>query len=229
MQMDLYSILLIIGCALGFVVVIVVVAEIGEWKRHRELLKIAKEKPELLHQIHQMRLPGKTIPTYIPRKVKVVVVDGDSNVEDICTMSSDRMIRCRNIEMSFIVPEDYKPKITFHRKKTYLTYFFTRNGQAVSMQSPSEIQVHTPSPSMVEAIINRRLLEQIFRSLRMDLTALLTGTMLGGFIAMIIVFVMLPILGIPVTIGRQPVEVVHIQQPPVEIQPPGNYTIPIGG
>jgi hypothetical protein len=50
------------------------------------------------------------------------------------------------------------------------------------------------------------------------------GMGLGAMVVTILIFVVLPMFNIPVVIGRQPIEVVHIYHN-ATLPAPGNYTV----
>jgi len=217
-----------IGAVFAFILIIVVITEVSSWLRHRSLLKLLREKPEVAEKIVQPRTQRvkKLIPTMIPKTVKVVVVQQDSQLEDICRFDGE-LITCRGLKMQFVAPSNYEPRPTLFKKKLYLTFYFTEDGKPLELnldENALKADVKVPDPRMTEVIVNRKLLQQVFRALGSNIGAVVTGIGLGAMILAALIFFVLPMIGVPVTIGRQPVEVIHVYQQPVGVPPPGNFT-----
>jgi len=176
----------------------------------------------------------RLVPTIVPKKVKVVVVQKDGFLEDVCRFDGE-FIHCGKLKMQFVAPSNYKPKPTLYKNKLYLTFFYTEDGKPLELELDEDklkTDVKVPDPRMTEVIVNRKLLQQVFRALGSNIGAIVTGIGLGAMILAIVIFFILPLVGVPVMIGRQPVEIVHIyQQTPAGAPPPGNYTpvVPPGG
>ncbi|MEM1983508.1 MAG: hypothetical protein QXZ63_07610 [Sulfolobales archaeon] len=219
---ELFSITDLIYVAVGLVLFVVIVTEVSDWLRRRQLMKLLREKPELLEKELTLKVKGKEYK--IAKKVKVVVIDGEHQFEDECRLEPNNNIVCKKIRMGFIVPSDYRPKVSFWKKKVYLTFYFDRKGNALSINEDKTTPVCV-DPVIKKSVVDSVLLERIFRSLRYDLGALLTGVGLGAFILSVIIFVLLPILGIPVLIGKQPIDVIHVYETQPHVIPPGNFTV----
>jgi len=213
------------------VVIILVVTELSDWLRQRSFIKELKKNPELYQKyleskVTKVEKKKVTITQLIPKKVKVIVLRDESQLEDICTYDGE-VISCKRLGMLFYPPENYKPKPSLFKKRIILTYYFDDKGIALDIK-PSEvtskINADIPDPRMSDVIINKRLIYQIFARLGINLTAIVTGMGLGCMIMVVIIFVLLPILGIPIVIGKQPIEVIHVYQN-TTIPPAGNYTI----
>jgi len=232
---------------LGFVFIIVLMAvgltELSEHLRQRRILKEMKKDPELWKRYLEAQASKaaeerraklkKAIPELVPKSVKVIVLgrDGNYQLEDLCRYDGE-VITCKRIKMQFFPPQDYRPKQSFFKKKLLLTYYFDEQGRAIEIKTDGNGDAiaiaKAPDPRIAEVIINRRLIYQIFSRLGASLGAVVAGIGLGAMIMSIVIFVILPAMGVPVAIGRQPVEV-HVQ--PLQVQPtpipPANYTVNI--
>jgi len=220
------QILVILALGLFAVIVIVFIAEVLDWLRQRSFLKELRKDPELFRKYVEARAQARKgkveVPELIPKRVKVVVLREESQLEDICRYDGE-FITCKRLGMQFVVPSDYRPKPTYFRKKILLTYYFDDRGNAVVVK-PTGTEARAPDPRMADVIINKRLIQQIFSRLGANLGSVVLGIGIGSMIVTVVVFVLLPALGVPVTIGRQPVEVVYVHQY-LATPPPGNYTV----
>jgi len=221
------AVLTIVGSVFLLTFILVFSMELSDWLKHRSLLKLAKERPEVLEKL-MPKSEGKVkvkkvIPELIPKKVKVIVLQKDAQLEDICKYDGE-MITCGKIRMQFLPPSDYKPKPTFFKKKLYLTYYFTEDGKAVNIDMSGIAEAKVPDPRMTEVIINRRLLYQVFSHLGFNLSSVIMGVGLGAMLMAVVIFFVLPLVGVPVMVGRQPIEVIHVNQT-YAAPLPSNYTV----
>jgi len=220
--------LAILALGLFAVIVIVFIAEVLDWLRQRSFLRELRKDPELFKRYVEARTQPPTqkskisVPELIPKKVRVIVLREESQLEDICRYDGE-FITCKRLGMQFVAPADYRPKPTYFRKKIMLTYYFDDRGNAIVVK-PAGTEARAPDPRMADVIINKRLIQQIFSRLGANLGSIVLGIGIGSMIVTVVVFVLLPALGVPVTIGRQPVEVVHVHQY-LATPPPGNYTV----
>jgi hypothetical protein len=125
---------------------------------------------------------------------------------------------------SFTVPDDYKPKITWSGRKTFLTFYFDKNGNAIQIRENGEIETIAPDPAFTRLLVDKGLVAKIFR-LGIDVSSLITGIGFGCLIIFVLLFFVLPLIGIPVTIGKTPVEI-NISGTSSNLPPAGNFTIP---
>jgi len=223
------QVLAILALGLFAVIAIVLVAEILDWLRQRAFLKELRKNPELFKRYMEARTQPPTqkakisVPELIPKKVRVIVLREESQLEDICRYDGE-FITCKRLGMQFVVPADYRPKPTYFRKKILLTYYFDDKGNALVVKPDGSAEARAPDPRMADVIINKRLIQQIFARLGANLGSVVLGVGIGSMIMAVVVFVLLPALGVPVTIGRQPVEVVYVHQY-LATPPPGNFTV----
>jgi len=220
------TLMLIISTVFFFVFILVIIMEVSDWLRHRSLMKLAKEKPEVLEKIVKTEAKAKArkvVPELVPKKVKVIVLQKDAQLEDICKYDGE-LITCSKIKMQFLPPSDYKPKPTFFKKKLLLTYYFTEDGKAVSIDTSGIAEAKVPDPRMTEVIINRRLLYQVFSHLGFNISSVIMGVGLGAMLMAVVIFFVLPLVGVPVMVGRQPIEVIHVNQT-YAAPLPSNYTV----
>jgi len=212
--------------------IVIGISELLSYVKHKNILKSVKEKPEVaekLKTVLENQRIRKIIPEMIPKKVKVVVLQKEGQLEDICRYDGE-MITCRHLKMQFIPPSDYKPRPTLYKRKIMLTYFFTEDGKPVeiNVSNPSiETNIKLPDPRMMDVIINRRLIHQVFSHLGTNWNSVIMGMGLGAMILAVIIFFILPLVGVPVMIGRQHIEVIHVQQTAPSTPPPANYTVVI--
>ena len=225
------QVLAILALGLFAVIAIVLVAEILDWLRQRAFLKELKKDPELFKRYMEARTQPPTqkakvsVPELIPKKVRVIVLREESQLEDICRYDGE-FITCKRLGMQFVVPSDYRPKPTYFRKKIMLTYYFDDKGNALVVKPDGSAEARAPDPRMADVIINKRLIQQIFSRLGANLGSVVLGVGIGSMIMTVVIFVLLPALGVPVAIGRQPVEVVYVHQY-LATPPPGNFTVSI--
>jgi len=197
-------------------------------KKHPELFKeLAKEaQSEAPQQTQQAQQKEKAIvlPTLIPKKVKVVVLYPDRQIEAFGRLSRDgNMISVRNLG-TFTIPKEYRPKITWSGRKTYLTFYYTPNGEAIEVKETGQTESRAPDPAFSQLLVDKGLVARIFR-LGLDWSSMMTGLFLGAFVFAVLVFFVLPMMGIPVIVGREAIQV-QIQQTQTTLPPPGNFTIP---
>jgi len=81
-------------------------------------------------------------------------------------------------------------------------------------------------PELSYAVINSKLLSKVARVISQDYSLLMYGMFLGLGLAVLLVLVVLPAMGIPVQIGAKPinVNVTLPSRPLYSLPPPGNYT-----
>jgi len=163
------------------------------------------------------------LPTIIPKKVLVIVLYPDRQIMVWGRLSKDgNTIDCKEIGR-FTIPKDYRPKITWSKGKTFLTFYFDSYGNALDIKEDGEAKIVSPDPAFTKTIIDRGLLAKLFR-LGLDWSSMITGIGLGVFAFSIIIFFILPLCGVPIAIGRGAVQVNVPQQP--TIPQTGNFTFP---
>jgi hypothetical protein len=221
--------LALVAVAIVFVLAIVALTELSDWLRQRSFMRELRKNPELYRKYLESKAQPQVakrkvaVPELVPKKVRVIVLRDESQLEDICRYDGET-ITCKKLGMQFIVPADYKPKPTYFRKKLMLTFYFDDRGNAIVVKPNGSTEARAPDPRMADVIVNKKLIQQIFSRLGTNIGAVVMGMGLGAMIMSIVVFVLLPAIGVPVTIGRQPVEVVHVYQTPTA-PPPGNFTV----
>lgn len=177
---------------------------------------MAQTQPEL-------KKPVLRLPTIIPKKVLVTVLYPDRQLMLEAKMSKDgNSIDCKNLGV-FTVPKDYRPKITWYKGKTMLNYYFDAYGNAIEIKDTGDAKIVAPDPQFRKMLIDRGLIAKIFR-VGMDWSQVIVGVGLGMFAFALILFFVLPLLGVPVHIGKSAIEV--ITQTPAAVPLPGNYTFP---
>jgi len=72
-------------------------------------------------------------------------------------------------------------------------------------------------------LVDKGLVAKIFR-LGLDWTSMMTGLFLGAFVFAVLVFFILPMIGVPVIVGKEAIKVT-IQQSQQALPAPGNFTI----
>jgi hypothetical protein len=221
--------LALIALASVLVIAIVALTELSDWLRYRSFMRELRKSPELYKKYLESRVQPQqpkrkvAVPELIPKKVRVIVLREESQLEDICRYDGET-ITCKKLGMQFIPPADYRPKPSYFRKKLLLTFYFDDKGNAVVVKPDGTAETKAPDPRMADVIVNKKLIQQIFSRLGANLGSIVMGIGLGAMIMSIVVFVLLPAIGVPVVIGRQPVEVVHVYQTPAA-PPPGNFTV----
>jgi hypothetical protein len=222
--------LALLALAAVLVLAIVVLTELSDWLRHRSFMRELRKNPELYRKYLESRTQPRVakrkvaIPELIPKKVRVIVLRDESQLEDICKYDGET-VTCKKLGMQFIVPAGFKPKPTYYRGKLTLTFYFDDKGNAITVKPDGSVEARAPDPRLADVIVNKKLIPQIFSRLRGDLSSIVMGMGLGAMIMSAVVFVLLPAIGVPVMIGRQPVEVIHVYQPAPAVPPPGNFTV----
>ncbi|ALL00137.1 hypothetical protein Pyrde_0087 [Pyrodictium delaneyi] len=81
-------------------------------------------------------------------------------------------------------------------------------------------------PELSYAVINSKLLSKVARVVAQDYSLLMYGMFLGLGLAVLVILVVLPAMGVPVQIGAKPIDIkVTLPSKPLyELPPPGNYT-----
>ena len=208
----------------------------GEW-----LERLARKHPELFKETDNEGSPvqteqskpgggkeqqaGKriTLPTLVPKKVKVVVLYPDRQIEAFGRISRDgNMITVKGLG-TFTIPENYRPKITWSGRKTYLTFYYSANGEALTIAETGLAEPKSPDPSFTQLLVDKGLVARIFR-LGLDWTSMMTGLFLGAFVFAVLVFFILPMIGVPVIVGKEAIKFT-IQQSQQALPVPGNFTI----
>jgi hypothetical protein len=194
-------------------------------RKHPELFKETDDKGSPV-QMEQSKPGGAkriTLPTLVPKKVKVVVLYPDRQIEAFGRISRDgNMISVKGLG-TFTVPENYRPKITWSGRKTYLTFYYSANGEALTIAETGLAEPKSPDPSFTQLLVDKGLVAKIFR-LGLDWTSMMTGLFLGAFVFAVLVFFILPMIGVPVIIGKEAIKVT-IQQSQQALPAPGNFTI----
>jgi hypothetical protein len=193
--------------------------------KHPEYIKALAEREEKRAKIKYIT------PNLVPRKVKVLVLREDQILEDICRTDGET-IRCPKLQKMFTIPPDYRPYIhLIGGKKIMITFIFDEknNGLRIKLnEEGAETERVRIDPGFQERIVGKRIFEHVFRRFAgMDWASFVAGVGLGAFALVLIVFFILPLLGYPITIGRQPVEVI-LHQPINQTEvlpPPGNFTL----
>jgi hypothetical protein len=204
------------------------------------LERLARKHPELFKETDnketdnkgspvptEQSKPGEakriTLPTLVPKKVKVVVLYPDRQIEAFGRISHDgNMISVKGLG-TFTIPENYRPKITWSGRKTYLTFYYSSNGEALTIAETGLAEPKSPDPSFTQLLVDKGLVAKIFR-LGLDWTSMMTGLFLGAFVFAVLVFFILPMIGVPVIVGKEAVKVT-IQQSQQALPAPGNFTI----
>jgi hypothetical protein len=191
-------------------------------KRKRKPVEAVELKPKI-EETQQTKPYTLKLPTVVPKKVKVVVLYPERQIETFGKISDDGcQVKTKKLGV-FVIPKDYKPKITWSGRKTYLTFYFSSEGNALEIKNDGKVEPLAPDPMFNQLLVDKGLVARIFR-LGIDFTSLITGIGLGVFVFSCLLFVFMPMIGIPVQIGRNPVEV--ITQTQTGIPPSGNWTIP---
>jgi len=165
-----------------------------------------------------------------PRKVLVQILRDHITLSDFAKYDGET-VRCKRLKMQFCPPKDYRPRITYFKGKPYLTFTFNDYGDTLDFdlsgkQKRVNIEERKQDPRLIDAIVGANLFRQIFRKVAgIDMASLLTGLGLGTLLLTIIIFFILPAMGIPVSIGKTPV-VVTVQGGGTPQVPPGNFTLP---
>lgn len=164
------------------------------------------------------------LPSIVPKKVLVTILYPDRQLMFWGKISKDgNSIDGKNLGR-FIIPSGYRPKITFFKGKTFLTFYYDCNGNAIEVKDSGESQIVSPDPSFTRALVDRGIIAKLFR-LGLDWTQIATGIGLGFFVFGIIVFFLLPLFGIPIIIGKGAIQ---ITPTPPQTTPVtgGNFTFP---
>jgi hypothetical protein len=170
-------------------------------------------------------------------RVLVFEVSGDIFRAYNCRVSSDGFLVDSKAQKSWLPPADVRPTIIISRGfrgyRATAAYFVDPSGRFLSLESNGDAkllaQLRGLSPDLAYSIYNSKFFKKIAAHFSMDPMYMLMGMGFGAMLAFMFITVILPIIGIPVIIGKG-IEVT-IQQP-VQVNtntlpPPGNYTIPL--
>jgi hypothetical protein len=171
-------------------------------------------------------------------RVLVFEVSGDMLRAYNCRVSSDGFLVDSKAQKSWLPPADVRPTIIISRGfrgyRATAAYFVDPSGRFLSLESNGDAkllaQLRGLSPDLAYSIYNSKFFKRIAAHFSMDPLYMLMGMGVGAMLAFMFITVILPLMGVPVHIGKG-IEVT-IQQP-VQINtntlpPPGNYTIAVG-
>jgi len=170
-------------------------------------------------------------------RVLVFEVSGDMFRAYNCRVSSDGFLVDSKAQKSWLPPADVRPVIIISRGfrgyRATAAYFVDPSGRFLSLETNGDAkllaQLRGLSPDLAYSIYNSKFFKKIAAHFSMDPMYMLMGMGVGAMLAFMFITVILPLMGVPVVIGKG-IEVT-IQQP-VQINtntlpPPGNYTIPL--
>lgn len=114
-------------------------------------------------------------------------------------------------------------------KRVIPMWMVERDGKVLDIEidETSRAKARQLPPELSYAVINSKLLQRVARVVAQDYSLLLYGMFLGLGLAVLLVLVVLPMVGVPVQIGAKPIDVrVELpSQPLYQLPPPGNYTV----
>lgn len=124
-----------------------------------------------------------------------------------------------------------KPQLVFYRRwmvKRAIPLWITDGGNILEVKIDKDtLKAETKAlpPELSYSVINSKLLSKVARVVGTDPMMLFYGLFLGLGLAVLLILVVLPALGIPVQIGSRPIQV-HVELPKhvTQLPPPGNYT-----
>jgi hypothetical protein len=171
-------------------------------------------------------------------RVLVFEVSGDMLRAYNCRVSSDGFLVDSKAQKSWLPPADVRPTIIISRGfrgyRATAAYFVDPSGRFLTLESNGDAkllaQLRGLSPDLAYSIYNSKFFKKIAAHFSMDPMYMLMGMGIGAMLAFMFITVILPLMGIPVIIGKG-IEVT-IQQP-IQVNtntlpPPGNYTIAVG-
>jgi hypothetical protein len=228
---ELAFIALLVVVATGGIILYLLIDRLLEYMQYRKIVKHPEYIKALAEREEKRARIKFTPPNLVPKKVKVLVLREDQILEDVCRTDGE-IIRCPKLQRMFTIPPDYRPYIhLIGGKKIMVTFLFDEKNNGIKVkinEQGAEAEKIRIDPGFQERIVGKRIFEHVFRRFAgMDWASFVAGIGIGAFALVLIVFFILPLLGYPVSIGKQPVEVI-VQQPPVNqsiLPPPGNFTI----
>lgn len=164
----------------------------------------------------------------IPKKVLVRVHRENMTLEGFAKYDG-HIVHCNKLGLSFIPDQSYKPRITYFKGKAYVTFDVTDKGKPLTYKIDHDtlkFEKKDVDAQFVQSIVSSNIFSQLFSKLRgIDIGSLMLGAGSGMFVIIFILFFILPIIGIPVSVGQRPIVVNVPQQAP--LPPSGNWTLPM--
>jgi hypothetical protein len=228
---ELAFIALLVVVATGGIILYLLIDRLLEYMQYRKIVKHPEYIKAIAEREEKRAKIRFTPPNLVPKKVKVLVLREDQILEDVCRTDGET-IRCPKLQRMFTIPPDYRPYIhLIGGKKIMVTFMFDEKNNGIKVkinEHGAEAEKIKIDPGFQERIVGKRIFEHVFRRFAgMDWASFIAGIGIGAFALVLIVFFILPLLGYPISIGRQPVEVI-VQQPAVNqsiLPPPGNFTL----
>jgi len=197
-------------------------------------IKIKRAKPKKEEE------PKKEeIKFWFPHKIKGVIVlekYGDI-IRSAKAVKYDGREIVTNTRHVYIVPTHYRPMILWRKtilgKRAYLVFFANaETGELINVRDITGAQGVGYDPEFLYNLLNTRILEKLTAITITRFGEVLQWLMAGLGIAFLIIFIVFPALGIPINIGKQPINVypqIKVQIPTHSVPPPTTYTLPAGG
>ena len=111
-------------------------------------------------------------------------------------------------------------------KKAMLGYFVNTEGKFLKINTEGETEAVALNPEFAYTLFNTRILKRMAGVLSVGLGEKLLLAGVGMALAFIIIFVVLPMAGYPVHIGKGLVQVaVNMPNAVTTTPPPGNFTV----
>lgn len=153
----------------------------------------------------------KTVQVFDIPKIVLVRVYRENMVLEAFARYDGRMVHCKKLGLTFVPDPSVKPIITYFKGKPYVTFNITDNGKPLIYKIDKDtlkFDKKDVDAQFVESIVSSKIFAQLFSKLRgIDISSLMFGIGIGLFIIVFLLFFILPIIGIPVSIGQKPIEI----------------------
>lgn len=163
----------------------------------------------------------------IPKKVLVRVYRENMLLEAFAKFDG-KMVTCKKLGISFIPDPSVKPTLTYFKGKPYVTFDITDTGKPLQIKVDKETLKVNPKDvdaQYIQNVVSSNIFAQLFRRLRgIDMGSLFFGLGVGMFLIILVLFFILPIMGIPVSVGQRPITV-NVPSTSPSLPPTGNFTI----
>jgi len=220
----------LVGLASIIVIIVVAILLIGK-ARSRPVKLVLKEDGK----------EGKVVevpPQFSASKVLVLEMLGSTIRVHKCSVVNDTLVDDKE-KKTWIAPPNVKPFLMVSRGllrlKAVPAFFVDHLGRFIEFKDSNdgkkEKEIKALDPDFAYSLLNSKVLKKISHHIASDPQTFLMGLGIGAMLIALVIFVVLPLLGIPVAIGRQPVEVsiTYPTAPPPQHPPAGNYTPAVGG
>ncbi len=155
----------------------------------------------------------------------VFEIVGEKTIIHKVVVQEDGSLVSVKAKKMWIPPKDYKPHIVSFQGKTMLGYYVNQDGQFIKIKESGDTEAVALNPEFAFTLFNTRILSRITASFA-TLGEKITWAGIGVALALLFVFVILPLAGVPVHVGKGLIKVaVTLPQHALGVPPAGNFTV----